>query len=125
MNALALTLAVVLVIVTALIRAAGASLVRTPRADALRDAADGNRRAEIVAELLEERFRLQPSLGIFHTGLLVLAAIPATWALTSLYEGGTLAIALVVEGVLLVFFGDVVPRTLGRRRQRTLAYRFA
>ncbi len=125
MNTLALSLALLLVVVTALIRAAGASLVRTPRADALRDAAEGNRRAEIVADLLEERVRLQPSLGIFHTGLLVLAAIPATWALTSIYEGGTLAGALVVEGILLVFFGDVLPRTFGRRRQRTLAYRFA
>jgi CBS domain containing-hemolysin-like protein len=122
---LALGFAAVLVVFTSVIRAAGASLVRTPRADALRDAADGNRSAVVIAELLDDRARLQPSLGIFNTGLLVLAAIPAAWAMARIASGAMLFGAMVLLGVLVVFVGDVLPRTLGRRRPRTLAYRFA
>lgn len=125
MTSLALVIAAVLVAVTGIIRAAGASLVRTPRADALHDAAEGDRRARTVAELLDDRPRLQPALGIFHTGLLVLAAIPATWAVTRLFDGWALFGALIVVGFLLVFIGDLVPRSLGRHRPQSLAYRFA
>lgn len=125
MTTLALVIAAVLVAITGIIRAAGASLVRTPRADALHDAAEGDRRARTVAELLDDRSRLQPALGIFHTGLLVLAAIPATWAVTRVFDGWALFGALMVVGFLLVFIGDIVPRSLGRHRPQSLAYRFA
>lgn len=125
MTAVALGLAAVLVLATGLIRAAGASLVRTPRADAVHDAADGDERAARVAELLEDRPRLQPALGMVHTGLLVSAAIPATWALGRLADGASLLVALVGLGVLLVLGGDLLPRTFGRRRPASLAYRFA
>ncbi len=125
MTAVALTASALLVVVTAILRAAGASLVRTLRADALHDAAEGDRRAATVAELLEDRPRLQPALGIFHTGLLLLASIPATWALTRISSGWTLLGALVVAGLVIVFAGDVVPRSLGRRRPGTIAYRFS
>jgi CBS domain containing-hemolysin-like protein len=122
---LALAVAALIVLVTGLLRAAGASLVRTPRADAVHDAADGDRRAARVAELLEERARVQPALGMIHTGLLVSAAIPAAWALSRLAEGPALLVALVSLGVLLVLAGDLVPRGFGRRRPSSLAYRFA
>lgn len=125
MTAVALGLAALLVLATGLIRAAGASLVRTPRADAVHDAADGDERAAKVAELLEDRPRLQPALGMVHTGLLVSAAIPATWALSRGADGIALLVALVGLGVLLVLGGDLLPRTFGRRRPASLAYRFA
>lgn len=125
MTSAALAISAVLVVVTGLIRAAGASLVRTPRADALHDAAEGDRRAEIVARLLDDRPRLQPALGLFHTGLLVLAAIPATWAATRLRDGGQLVAALFLLGLFIVFVGDLLPRTLGRKRPKSIAYRFA
>jgi putative hemolysin len=125
MTTVALVVSGVLLLMTAIIRAAGASLVRTPRADALRDATEGDPRAEVVAELLEDRPQLQPALGIFAAGLLVLAAIPATWALSRLLEGMALFWALVLLGVILVLLGDVVPRSLGRNRPRRLAYRWA
>jgi CBS domain containing-hemolysin-like protein len=118
-------MAALLVLATGLIRAAGASLVRTPRADAVHDAADGDERAAKVAELLEDRPRLQPALGMVHTGLLVLAAIPAAWALSRLASGVQLLVDLVGLGVLVVLFGDLVPRTFGRRRPASLAYRFS
>ncbi len=125
MTGVALGFSAVLLFVTAIIRAAGASLVRTPRADALHDAIEGDRRAAVVAELLDDRPRLQPALGLFHTALLVLAAIPATWALTRMFSGSTLLWILVLLGVVLVFAGDLLPRSYGRNRPRGLAYRWA
>jgi CBS domain containing-hemolysin-like protein len=122
---LALVAAVTLLLLTGVIRAAGASLVRTPRADALQDAHEGDHRAAVIAELLDDRATLQPALGIFHTGLLVMAAVPATWALTRTFEGLALLWAVVVLGVVLVVFGDVLPRNIGRSRPRRLAYQWA
>jgi CBS domain containing-hemolysin-like protein len=121
----ALAIAAVLVLLNGLLRAAGASLVRTPRADALHDARDGDLRAERIAALLADRPRIQPALGLVNTGLLVLAAIPAAWAFSRLTDGGRLALALAGLGVVLIGFGDILPRTLGRRRPRSIAYQFA
>ena len=121
----ALALAAVLLILAAALRAAGASLVRTSRADALHDYAEGRDAAGIVAELLENRARLQPSVGMVHSALLVAAAVPAAWALTVQLSGWALVAALVVLAITLVAVGDVIPRTVGRRRPRDLAYRFA
>jgi CBS domain containing-hemolysin-like protein len=121
----ALTIAAVLILINGLLRAAGASLVRTPRADALHDARSGDTRAERIASLLADRPRIQPALGLVNTGLLVLAAIPAAWALTRIADGTNLALDLAALGIVLIGFGDVLPRTLGRKRPRTIAYRFA
>ena len=63
MTGVALAIAALLVLATGLIRAAGASLVRTPRADAVHDAADGDQRAAKVAELLLLIGFHAPSLG--------------------------------------------------------------
>jgi CBS domain containing-hemolysin-like protein len=124
MTAAALVISLVLLLVAAALRAGGASLVRTPRADALHDAAEGDPRAARVAELLEDRPRLQPAMGIVHTALMVAAAIPATWAVTELTSGWGTAVSLVLLGFVLVGFGDFLPRSWGRSRPRTLAYRF-
>lgn len=125
MTAAALIVSLGMVAVTAIMRAAGASLVRTPRGVATRDAAEGKAGAATVADLLEDRAGLQPALGMVHTTLLVLAAIPATWALSRMVDGWALFLALVVLGILLVVVGDIVPRKLGRDRPGALAYRFA
>ncbi len=125
MTGVALAISALIVLITGLLRAAGASLVRTPRADAVHDAADGDGRAAKVAELLEERPRIQPALGMIHTGLLVSAAIPAAWALSRLAGGVALLLALLSLGVLLVLVGDLLPRSFGRRRPSSLAYSFA
>ena len=113
----------VVLVVAAAIRAGGASLVRTPRADALHDAAEGNKRAEQAAGLLEERIRLQPAIAMVHTALLTMAAVPAAWGLTRLLDGVSLAAGLVALGIVLVALGDLLPRRWGRSRPRTLAYR--
>lgn len=125
MTMIALAASAVLLLVTGVLRAAGASLVRTPRADALHDARDGDARAVTVAQLLDDRPQLQPALGISHTSLMVLAAIPATWALSRVFTGVALAGGLLVLGLVLVLGGDLVPRSLGRNRPRRLAYRWA
>jgi CBS domain containing-hemolysin-like protein len=125
MTAAAISVSAVLVLFIGILRAAGASLVRTPRADALHDAAEGNANAERVSRLLEDRTKLQPSLGMVVTGLLMAAAIPATWAITRMLDGGLLLVALALLAAGFVLFGDVVPRAIGRSSARTLAYRFS
>jgi CBS domain containing-hemolysin-like protein len=122
---LALSLSLVLLVLAAALRFAGASLVWTPRAEALRDAAEGDRRAATAATLLEDRASLQPSLGVVHAAVLVAAAIPATWAVAALVSGWGLLFSLIGLGVLLVLVGDTLPRSWGRSRPRQPAYRFA
>jgi len=117
--------ALVLLVVIAVLRAAGASLVRTSQSEAFQDAADGSHRAAIVAELLEERPRLQPALATVVTGLLVFAVIPATWATDRLLDDWFLFTALTFMGLVFMLASDLLPRTVGRRRPKTLAYRFA
>jgi putative hemolysin len=122
---LALVLAGLLTLVASALRFGGASLVRTPRAQALRDAAEGQRGAARAADLLEGRLTLQPSLAVVHAALLVAAAIPAAWALSALLGGWALAGCLVGAGLLVVLTGDIVPRSMGRARPRLPAYRLS
>ncbi len=125
MIGLALALSGLLTAGASVLRFGGASLVRTPRADALHDAAEDVPGAATVARLLEDRAALQPSLSVVHAALLVAAAIPSAWALAAAMSGPGLAVALVGVGIALVFLGDTVPRSLGRNRPRRPAYRFA
>ncbi len=125
MIAAAFAFSAVVLFLTAIVRAAGATLVRTPRADALHDAGEGDARAGVVADLLEDRLRIQPALGTVVTTLLILAVIPASWALSRLLSGWQLAIAFAAMTVLLVLLSDLIPRTIGRSRPRSFAYRFS
>jgi CBS domain containing-hemolysin-like protein len=114
---------VVVLVLAAVIRAGTSSLVRTPRADALRAHSDGVHGAERAASLLEDRTNLQASLGTTVTFLTVLAVIPLTWALTDTLSGPPLAIGLLAMAVALVVLVDIVPRWVGRTRPGRLAYR--
>ena len=115
-----------LMALAAVLRAGGSSLIRTPRADALRDARDsGSRGAETVARLLEDRSAIQPALGTTITALVVLAAILMTWALTDMFRGIELLFSLLAMTIGLLLIVDVVPRWIGRNRPRSLAYRLA
>jgi len=124
MNWAILGLSIIPLALAGAIRAAGASLVRTNRADALHDAAEGNANAQRIADLLEDRPRLQPALGMVHSTLLVITAVAAAWAISGLASGWALLPALVGLGIVLALFGDFLPREWGRGRPRTLAYRF-
>lgn len=125
MIAAAFAFSAVLVLLTAILRAAGAALVRTPRADALHDAGEGDQRAAIVATLLEERNRIQPALGTVVTTLLILAVIPASWAMERILSGWQLGLTFIVMTLLIVLLSDLIPRTIGRSRSRSFAYRFS
>ncbi|MBT8247032.1 MAG: hemolysin family protein [Acidimicrobiia bacterium] len=125
MKLFALILALALLVLGAVIRAAGASVVRTSRADALHDAAEGDSRAARVAEVLDDRAIIQPALGTVTTILLVAAAVPAAWALTQQLSGVALLVGLAALGFALVLFGDLLPRSWGRGHPRRLSYRFS
>ncbi len=124
MSIVALVLVAGFTFLAGLLRAAGTSLVLTPRADALHDAGDGLGGADRVAELLEGREMIAPALGVVHSALLMAAAIPGTWLLATRLGGPTLVAAMALLGLSLVVLGDLVPRAIGRARPRTLAYRF-
>lgn len=115
-------LALVVAVVAALLRVGGASLVRTPRADALHDAAEGDHGAERVARLLENPELIVPSINIVHSFLLIAAAVPLAWAVTT--NGGMVGPVLVATVIGLSVFSDLIPRMIGRARPRQLAYRF-
>ncbi len=119
------TFASLLVVFAGVIRAGGASLIRTARADALRAVAEDVPGATTVAGLLEDRSRLQPSLGTSVTFLTVLAVIPLTWAITDSMSGWFLALSLVVMAGALLLAVDIIPRRIGRARPGVLAYRLA
>ena len=125
MTAIALGASILAIAAAAALRFGGASLLRTHRADALHDAADGDEGAARVAALLEEPLSVQPSLGIVHAALLVAGAIPATWAISARISGWALLTALFGLGFLLVLVGDTLPRAFGRNLPRRPAYRLS
>lgn len=125
MIAAAFGFSILVLFVTALVRASGATLVRTPRADAFRDAGEGEAGAAVVADLLEDRRRIQPALGTVVTTLLILAVIPASWALARLFSGWQLAVAYGAMAIFIVLLSDLIPRTIGRSRPHSFAYRFS
>ncbi len=125
MNAAILVVAVAALALAAWLRAAGAAISRVPRADALRDEADGVRGAGIVAELLEEREATTPAVAMVGSALLVVAAVAGTALIAAGQSLGT-AIGYAAIVFLIVFLlGDLAPRQLGRRRPRSIAYRSA
>ena len=125
MNVAIIIVAVAALALAAWLRAAGSAITRVPRADALRDEADGARGAGIVAELLEEREAITPAVAMVGSALLVMAAVAATALVTAEQTLGT-AIAYAAIVFLVVFLlGDLAPRQLGRRRPRSIAYRSA
>ncbi|HKZ25750.1 MAG TPA: hypothetical protein VJ398_08180, partial [Acidimicrobiia bacterium] len=67
MNIFGLVLALVVLGLAALVRAAGGSALRTVRADALRLAAEGRKGAASMARVLERPERIQPAVGAVHS----------------------------------------------------------
>jgi CBS domain containing-hemolysin-like protein len=119
----ALVVSALLLALAAWIRAAGSAVSRVPRADALRDAADGVAGAGKVASLLDERETISPAIGVVVSGLLVAVAVVATVAIVDELEfGAALGTALLVGAVIFVF-GDPLPRSLGRWNSHAIAYR--
>lgn len=120
-----ISVAVLLVAIAATLRAGGASLVRTARADALKAVTADTKGAENVARLLEDRPQLQPALGTTVTFLIVLAVIPLTWAITDTVRGWALGLSLLAMAGVLLIVVDILPRRLGRLRPGGLAYQLS
>jgi len=109
----------------AALRAGLTSALRTPRADALRDAADGNKGADRIARLLEDRDSIHPSINAVHSVLLLTAAVPAAWLVTRRVTGAGLVVSLLALVLMIWLIGDYLARGFGRAKSRTLAYRLA
>ncbi len=125
MSLLVLVITLGTLAVAAVLRAAGTSMARTPRADALHDAADGAPGATAVAGLLEDRARNGPSISLVHAVLLVASCLSGAWVISWWTTGWQFTILLVASGFLMVLWGEWLPRSLGMVRPRRLAYRFA
>lgn len=109
----------------AALRAGLTSALRTPRADALRDAAEGNKGADRIARLLEDRDSIHPSINAVHSVLLLTAAVPAAWLVTRRVTGAGLVVSLLALVLMIWLIGDYLARGFGRAKSRTLAYRLA
>jgi len=118
MTVVSAVVAVVALLLAAWVRAAGSAVSRVPRADAHHDAAEGRRGARTLASLLDDRPKMTFSVGVVGSGLLVVAAVASVLAVGS---GAGLA-AIVVTGVGIVLFGDVLPRLLGVTQPEPIAY---
>jgi CBS domain containing-hemolysin-like protein len=124
MTTVALTVAVLLVLFSAWLRAAGTAITRIPRADALRDASDEVKGAETVAELLEQRENIVPAVGVVASAFLVVGAVLATAGIAGDLTSSAGAMLLAVVVALVAFLvGDLIPRRLGRLNPTGLAYR--
>lgn len=119
------TVAVLLLALAAWVRAAGTAVARVPRADALRDASDGVKGAQRVADLLDDREAITPAVGVVESGLLVMAAVLATVSISSGMDFGSALVTGLLVGAVIFLFGDPLPRSLGRWSPRTIAYRSA
>jgi CBS domain containing-hemolysin-like protein len=122
---LGLAIPVAALVLAAALRAGLTSTLRTPRADAIRDAAEGNKGAGRIAKLLEDRDSIHPSINAAHSVLLLAAAVPAAWLVTRRVSGGALVISLLALVLMIWLVGDYLARGFGRARSRTLAYRLA
>lgn len=105
------------------IKAAGTAITGVPRADALRDASDGSKGADVVAELLDERETIAPAIGIVATALLVSSAVLVTGVVASESSVGAAAVSAFVVAVVMIIVGDLVPRAVGRTNPSGVAYR--
>jgi CBS domain containing-hemolysin-like protein len=122
---IALVVIVVALVISALLRMGLASLTRTTRGDAFRDAADGRPGAERVADLLEDRDPIVPSVNVTHGTLMVVGALLGSWLLARSFSGTMLALTMFALWLVLTLVGDLIPRAIGRRKPRTIAYRMS
>lgn len=119
----ALISAGVFLLIAAWLRSAGTAITRVPRADAVRDASEGVKGADTVAQLLENREAISPAVGVVASAFMIVGAVLATAVLVADTGIGweTLAVAVSFGG-LSFLIGDLIPRRLGRLSPARLAY---
>ncbi|MGF1668571.1 MAG: hemolysin family protein [Acidimicrobiia bacterium] len=121
----ALVVIVLAVVLSAMLRVGLASLTRTTRADAFRDAAEMRPGADRIARLLDDRDIIVPSVNVTHAALMVSAGVLGSWVLARSATGTMLVAAMVAMVFALTILGDLIPRAVGRRRPRVIAYRMS
>ncbi|HEX9761954.1 MAG TPA: CBS domain-containing protein, partial [Acidimicrobiia bacterium] len=123
MSAAVLISAGVLLLIAGWVRAAGTAVTRVPRADALRDASDGDAGARRVADLLDERDAITPAVGVVVSFLLVLASVLATVSIAGDRDLGAAIGPGLLIGALIFILGDPLARSMGRWKPHLIAYR--
>ena len=119
------TFGVLALLAAAAVRAGGFSVTQIPRADAIRDSAEGKRGAGTVARLLERRDQLSPAINAVHSALLIAAAVPLAWLVVGDTAGVGTIWSMLALGLGLWLLSDFLPRTVARYRPRPVAYRLA
>ena len=114
--------AALILLVGLVIRAAGSAITRVPRADALRDEAEGVRGAATVADLLEEREAIGSAVGVVASAFLIVSSALSAAALASGRGLGMAMLVAALVGALALIVGDILPRALGRHFPHRLAY---
>ena len=107
---------VVLLMASAFFSGSETALTATSRARIHHLEQQGNRRARLVARLIERRERLIGTLLIGNTIVNILASSIATGVLYTLVgEGIAILIATLLMAALLVIFSEVLPKTIAIR----------
>lgn len=123
MTAVLVLVSVLMLLLSAWLRAAGTAVTRVPRADALRDAAEDVSGAGTVAELLEDREVIAPAVGVVGSALLIVSVTLGVIALTSGASDTDALWAGLLVGLVVFLLGDLLPRRIGRVASSTIAYR--
>lgn len=122
MIGLVVALAGLFLVLGFVIRAGGTAVTRVPRADALRDEAEGVPGAAKVAELLETRDTIASAVGVVASALLVVSSVLAASALAADRPLSMALVTATLVGALSLIVGDLFPRALGRHLPHRLAY---
>ena len=125
MTVVVVSIAVVFLLLAFWLRSAGTAVGRVPRADALRDAADGIEGSAEVAGLLDEREVIGPAVGVVASALLIAGSVIATAVLVGEASGSGAVLIAIGIGTIAFLLGDLVPRQVGRFNERGIAYRSA
>lgn len=125
MTLMVLVVALLLLLVAFWLRAAGTAIGRVPRADALRDASDDVKGADLVAELLDGREVISPAVGVVASALLIAASVISTAVLVTDTLAGRALLTALGTGFVAFLVGDLVPRQVGRLNEHVIAYRSA
>ena len=125
MTVAVVTISVVFLLLAFWLRSAGTAVGRVPRADALRDAAEGTRGADQVADLLDEREVIGPAVGVVASALLIAGSVIATAVMVGEASGSGAILIAIGIGTIAFLLGDLVPRQVGRFNERGIAYRSA
>lgn len=125
MTAIIVSISALFLVLAFVIRAGGTAVTRVPRADSLRDEAEGIEGAAKVSQLLETRDSIMSAVGVVASALLIVSSVLAASALAANRGLGPALMTAALVGALALVVGDLIPRALGRRFPHRLAYGLA